>query len=71
MVRAPGEDLAEAISKLRKDLKREYFKPQGITAMKKKGAKTKRRKTAEGPTFELVLGGNQQPDDDSNQAAAA
>ena len=71
LVRAPGEDQAEALTKLRKDLKREYFKPKGITSMKKKGAKTKRCKNAEGPTFELVLGGNQHADDGDGQQQAA
>ena len=54
---ATSEGLSAALDKLRKDLKREYQKPS-IKSLKKKGAKTKRRKN-EGPSFELVLGDNQ------------
>ena len=60
LVKAPGDDQLEALSKLRKDLKRDYQKPS-IKALKgKKGGKTK-RKNQEGPSFELVLGDNQRP----------
>ena len=51
---ATSEGLQAALTKLRKDLKREYQKPS-IKSLKTKGKKTKRRKN-EGPTFELCLG---------------
>ena len=61
LVKSSSEDVKEALSKLRKDLKREYFKPT-IKSLKKKGAKGKKSKNLEGPSFELVLGGNQKDD---------
>ena len=62
LVKSGNEDVKEALSKLRKDLKREYFKPT-IKSLKKKGAKGKKGKSLlEGPSFELVLGGNQKDD---------
>ena len=72
LIKTEGEEQSEALSKLRKDLKREYFKPT-IKSLKKKGAKGKKGKNMEGPSFELVLGGNQKrdaEDDDYGQAAS-
>ena len=39
--------------------------------MKKKGAKGKRAKNAEGPSFELVLGGNQLVEEQASSSQAA
>ena len=58
LVKGPTDDPVEALAKIRKDLKREYQKPS-IKSLKKKGAKTKRGKTHDGPSFVLVLGGDE------------
>ena len=52
LLKTPKDNLGEALTKLRKDLKREYFKPS-IKSIKKKGKKKLKK---EGPSFELVLG---------------
>jgi len=56
LVKAQTDDVQDALKKIKSDLQREYFKPS-LKSLKKKGSKT-RRKNAEGPSFELVLGDN-------------
>ena len=52
LLKSSKDTLDAALDKVRKDLKREYFKPS-IKSIKKKGKKKVKR---EGPSFELVLG---------------
>lgn len=52
LLKTPKDNLPAALEKLRKDVKREYFKPS-IKSIKKKGKKKVKK---EGPSFELVLG---------------
>ncbi len=73
LVKSEADDPQDILKKLRQDLKRDYFKPT-IKQMKKKGAKTKRTKMAEGPSFELVLAppsNSQQPLSEETAASAS
>lgn len=54
LLKAATDDYIEMLKKVKKDLKREYFKPS-IKQLKKKEAKGKRKAAQEGPSFELVL----------------
>jgi len=56
LLKADSDEPQDVLKKLRKDLQREYFKPSLKSSLKKKGAKTKRSRDKEGPSFELVLG---------------
>ena len=58
LLKSKSDTLPEALDKLRKDIKRDYFKPS-IKSLKKKGSKGKKKQA--GPSFELVLA-----DDDPN-----
>jgi hypothetical protein len=62
LLKTPSDTFDEALAKVRKDLKREFFAPS-IKSMKKKGKKGKKKNF--GPSFELVLGA-----DDHVKAAA-
>ncbi len=74
LLKSEADDPQDILKKLRQDLKRDYFKPT-IKQMKKKGAKTKRTKMAEGPSFELVLAPpssySQQPSSEDTAASAS
>jgi cytosolic carboxypeptidase protein 5 len=59
LIKSANERLADALNKLRADIKRDLSKPS-IKSLKKKGVK-KSSMSQQGPTFELVLGDEMPP----------
>ena len=66
LLKTKKDTLAEAVAKLRKDIDRDINK-KSIKSLKSKGKKGKKNKF--GPTFELVLGGEEEEEGKEEDAA--